>query len=115
MREKYGATIIASAAKGTSANTSATPISVSGYIEANFFLNVTAVSGTSPTLNLTIKTKDPLVDKWHTIATFSEATDVTSEMKSVAANLGTQIAAYYTIGGTNTPTVTFSVSMLAKA
>lgn len=107
-------TILASAARTTSANTSATSISTKLYQEANFFLNVTAKSGTSPTLDIVIKTKDPLVAKWHTIATFTQATDVTSEMESVTANLGNEIAAYYTIGGTDTPTFTFSLSMVQK-
>jgi len=107
-------TLLASATRTTSGDTSATPVDVKKYKEAVFFLDVTAVSGTAPTLDVKIKTKDPVSGKWFDLAAFTQATDVTSEMKAVSGLLGSQIAVFYTIGGT-TPSFTFSVGVVLKS
>jgi len=79
-------TMLASAARTESGDTHATSLTVDRFHEANFFLSVTAVSGTNPTLDVVIKTRNPTVTTvWETIATFTQATATTTEMKSVAA------------------------------
>ena len=86
---------------------------VSLFQEGNFFLAVTAKSGTDPNLVVDITTKDPVSGKWFSIATFTAATDVTSEMKPVADNMGRLIRAEWTITGTD-PSFTFSVGVVLK-
>ncbi|MCM8900625.1 hypothetical protein KVG29_05200 [Caldicoprobacter algeriensis] len=107
-------TMLASAARTASGDTSATPVDVKKYKEAVFFLDVTAVSGTAPTLDVKIKTKDPVSGKWFDLVNFTQVTAVTSEMKAVSGLLGSQIAVFYTIGGT-TPSFTFSVGAVLKS
>lgn len=106
-------TLLASAARTASGDTSATPVNVKRFKEANFFLDVTAVAGTAPTLDVAVKSKDPASGKWFDLVKFTQATAVTSEMKSIAGNLGSLIAVFYTIGGTS-PSFTFSVGAVLK-
>jgi len=107
-------TMLASAARTASGDTSTTPIDVKKYKEAIFFLDVTAVSGTTPTLDVKIRTKDPASGKWFDLVTFTQATGVTSEMKTVSGLLGSQIAVFYTIVG-DTPSFTFSLGAVLKS
>jgi hypothetical protein len=75
-------------------------------------LNVTAASGTSPTMTVAIETsKDGSgtgLGAWRSVASFAAATGVTSERKSFAG-LDRYVRATATIGGT-TPSFTYSVS-----
>lgn len=105
-------TLLASETRTTSGDTSGTPVDVKKFKEGNFFLDITAVSGTTPTLDIAIKTKDPVSGKWFTIVQFTQATAIGSEMKTVG-NLGSLIAVFYTIGGTS-PSFTFSVGAVLK-
>lgn len=85
---------------------------------ANFYLDVTAFSGTTPTLDVKIQEKDPVSGAYFDILTFTQATGVTNERKnydsSAAELLGKIIRFVATIGGT-TPSFTFSLSMVGKA
>ena len=110
----YEGTLLASAARTTSSDNTSTPSNVKDYKEANFFLEVTAASGTNPTLDITVKTKDPISGEYHVIATFTQKTTTGREMKTLSANLGAVIAAFWVIGGT-TPSFTFSIGMILKA
>jgi hypothetical protein len=107
-------TMLASAARTASGDTSAIPVDVKKFKEAVFFLDVTAASGTTPTLDVKIKTKDPVSGKWFDLASFTQATGITSEMKAVSGLLGSQIAAFYTIAG-DTPSFTFSLGAVLKS
>ena len=104
----------ASAARTANGNTQSTPIDCGLMKEGNFFLDVTVVSGTSPTLDVVVQTKDPESGDWFTLTSFTQATGVTAEMKSVAANMGNKLAIAWTIGGSDTPTFTFSVGAILK-
>lgn len=99
--------------KTATGNTEATPLDVMHFKEGTFFIDCSAKSGTSPTLDVTVVTYDESGDDWHVIATFTQLTDVGKEMKAVAANLGAKIAIVYTIGGTD-PSFTFTVSAVLK-
>lgn len=105
-------TILTSQARtvsGTSAE-----FTVGNYKEASFFLNVTAVSGTAPTLDVVIQTKDPVSGEWFDIVTFTQATGVTKERKAdKTIDIGSVIRASYTIGGTD-PSFTFSLGAVVK-
>lgn len=102
---------IVSGAKTAGGNTQSTPIRVSQFKEANFFLDLTAKGGTL-TFNLSVYTKDPVSGKWFAIAAFTQASDVTTEMEINAANLGEYIACVWTVGAATS--VTFSLSAVLK-
>jgi len=102
---------IKSGAVAAGGNTQSTPIRVSQFREANFFLDLTAKTGTL-TFNISVFTKDLVSGKWFTLVAFTQASDVTTEMKTVAANLGAYIACVWTIGAATS--VTFSLSAVLK-
>ena len=70
-------------------------------------LNVTSVSGTSPTLDVVVQ---DTVDgtNWNTIATFAQATAVTREVIRLTTAFTDQLRVVGTIGGT-TPAFIFEV------
>jgi hypothetical protein len=108
------ATLRASSAATASGDSKLTPEKVTQFKEGDFFLDVTAASGTTPTLNVSIVTKDPISGKWFTLVSFTQATGVTTERKPITVNLGAFLAATWTIGGT-TPSFTFSIGAVLKA
>jgi len=84
------------------------PIEVGPFKEATFFLSCTAFTGT--TLDVVIYTKDPAANVWHAIATFTQLSDVGTEMKVAAANLGDKIAYVITPVGAGVKTLTISAN-----
>lgn len=105
--------ILNNSARSTSGTS--TEITVGNYREASFFLNVTSVSGTSPTLDVVIQTKDPASGEWFDIVTFNRATGITKEHKfDKSVGFGSVIRARYTIGGTGA-SFTFSVGAVVKS
>jgi len=105
-------TFRASAAATVDGDTKATPIKVTQFKEAEFFLDVTAMTGTP--FDVTIATKDPISGKWFTLVSFTQVTGVTTERKVVTGNLGAFLAATWDLSGT-TSTVTFSIGAVLKA
>ena len=97
-----------------SGNSRTSPINTEFVREATFFLNITAVSGTNPTLDVTIKTYDPITASWHLLATFDQKSSITTDVGYVQYGLSKQVACDYVVGGTNTPTFTFSVTANIK-
>lgn len=85
------------------------------FKEGNFFLDVTAKAGTTPTLDVKVVSKDPnpLTDKWSQLFAFAQKTDVGQEMKTQVGNLGENLSIEYTVGGT-TPSFTFTVYAIVK-
>ncbi len=80
---------------------------------AVFVLDVTAASGTTPLLDVTIEEKDFLSGQYHVIDTFPQKTGVTSERRVVSAPIGSILRARAVIAG-GTPSFTFSVSAEGK-
>jgi hypothetical protein len=79
---------------------------------AIFFLDVSAISGTSPSLTVAIQGQDPGSLKWQTIATFPAQTAVTGATTPLAPLtvnplFYTKVRAQAVVSGT-TPSVTFS-------
>ena len=109
------ATFHASGAETVTGDSKATPVKVTQFKEAEFFLDVTAAGGTTKTLDVAIVTKDPISGKWFTLVSFTQATGVTTERKVVTGNLGAFLAAVWTIAGTGSPTFTFSIGAVLKA
>jgi hypothetical protein len=112
MRRTYDRlTLFASATKTASGTGSA--FDVGTYDQGVFFLEVTAASGTSPTLDVDIQTYDIVGGDWHTLVSFTQAIGTGKEMKT-SGYLGEQIRINYTIGGTD-PSFTFSVGAIVKS
>ncbi len=87
------------------------PIDASEYLEAHALLDVTAVSGMLPTLDLVIETS-PDKANWFPHTTFSQKTDAGKDLRTLS-NLGKYVRARWTIGGT-TPSFTFSLGLVGK-
>ena len=122
VRNNVEATVFASAARTTTTNSAdQTNFNRRG---ARFFLSVTAASGTTPTLNVKIQTKDSIAGDYVDLpgAAFTEKTGVTNDELTVypgiaeTANetvsdvLSRTWRAVATIAGT-TPSFTFSLSV----
>lgn len=71
-------------------------------------LDVSAASGTTPTLDVAIQTRKDSSDSWRAVAAFAQATAVVAERKCFSG-LDRQVRAVATVAGT-TPSFTFSVS-----
>lgn len=73
-------------------------------------LDVTAASGTAPTLDVVIETSADGSTGWTSVGSFAQATAVGSERKAFTG-LNNYVRANYTIGGT-TPSFDFTVKAL---
>jgi hypothetical protein len=106
-------TFLSLAAQTTTVNSSA--VDVTGFQEMTAFINVTAASGTSPTLDVKFQVQDPVSLAWFDVASgaFTQKTAVSSEMKLITAGIGTTVRCVATIGGT-TPSFSFTVSATFK-
>jgi hypothetical protein len=86
------------------------------FNRAKFWLDVSAASGTSPTLDVTIQEQDPLSLKWVTLVTFPQQTAATggTPITPIAAEIyGQNLRAQFVVGGTATPTFTFTLAAVA--
>ncbi|MGH9167376.1 MAG: hypothetical protein ACRD02_06040 [Acidimicrobiia bacterium] len=101
---REGATVKASGAQ-TSSTTGAS-VEVGDAAVFNLLLDVTAASGTTPTLDITIQGSDDGTN-WYALGTFAQKTGVSAERKAFP---GARYVRYVsTIGGT-TPSFTFSIA-----
>lgn len=101
----------ASAARTATGNGSA--VHVTGD-KAVMFLDCSAASGTSPTLDVKLQGKDPISGNWFdTGDSFAQLTTTGSERVEIAALPDADIRCVYTIGGTS-PSFTFSVVLVTK-
>ncbi len=89
-------------------------IEVGEYKEALVTLNITAVSGTSPTLLVQIQASDDNGTTWYNLpnAAFTSASTVSSQAIQINT-FGDYIRAEFTIGGT-TPSFTFGLKAVCK-
>lgn len=111
-RKSWAQSVIATGVQTTSTN--GTPdTGYAGIDNLILQLVVSAASGTTPTLNLVVQDS---IDgaTWNTIATFTQATTTTNEVKRVAGPFGNAIRAVSTIAGT-TPSFTFTLTAQAEA
>lgn len=105
-----GASAEASAARTTSGNSAAALTNASGR-NAHFFVNVTAVTGTSPTLVVRVQLQDPVGLGWIDLPGAATATITGTGLTLLTvANLPRTYRLAWTIGGT-TPSFTFSVGI----
>jgi hypothetical protein len=97
----------------TSGNTQSSPINVKYVQEGSFLLKVTAASGSSPTLDITIQTYNSLTETWHTLATFDQVLAVSQDEGFVEYGMGEQLALSYVVGGSN-PSFTWTLDVILK-
>jgi hypothetical protein len=100
-------TILPSAARAANGDTYASPVATDYGSVITFFLDVTAVSGTNPTLDLYIDIQDPVSGKWVNQDKFPQVTAVGTYALSVYVR-SNRYAVRWVLGGT-TPSFTFSV------
>lgn len=105
-------TSVASAARTTSGDTG----TITGYEGASTLraqLDVTAASGTSPTLNVVIEdTLDGTT--WNAVGTFAQKTAAGREVINATTPFAGRLRVRWTIAGT-TPSFTFSVVVVSQA
>lgn len=105
-------TPVASAARTASGNTAA----MTGYGPATSLraqLNVTAASGTSPTLNVVIEDSVDGGTTWNSVGTFTQATAAGVQTVNVTAPFAGTLRVRWTVAGT-TPSFTFAVDWVAQ-
>lgn len=109
--------ILPSAARTTSG--SSADITLNSGSKLAVYLDVTAVAGTTPTLDVKVEAKDPASGKYFALASFTQKTAAGSEVVFIGHGSDTKFPVRtfrvsYTIGGT-TPSFTFSVGYSATA
>lgn len=80
-----------------------------------FVLNVTASSGTTPTLDVDITEYDAATGTWNVIDSFTQQVGAVQERRVITAIYGGTLRAEYTIGGTASPDFTFALGFVGKA
>lgn len=102
---------VPSAARGTSGSQN---VAGTGYHAAEAlraYLDVTAASGTTPTLDVKIEDSPDGGTTWFTVASFAQKTGITRDVLNVVSKaFGDRLRVTWTIGGT-TPSFTFSVRL----
>lgn len=98
----------------TASNNGAAVTSLAQLKELLVFLSVTAVSGTSPTLNVTIQSSDDGGTTWYNLpnGSFTQATVATTQALALTT-FGDTIRVSATIGGTS-PSFTYKVTAIGK-
>ena len=81
--------------------------------QAEFLLDVNSLSGSSPTLDVTIEAFDPITNERHDIAVFDQMTTTGKQVKIATAGLGWQVRVKFTTGGSITD-CDFVVSAIFK-
>jgi len=94
-----------SAARTATANGSVVEETAHRRIAA-LVLDITAASGTNPTLDVTVQTSRD-GSTWYSAGAFTQATATSTQRKTFA--LDRYVRAQWTIGGTDTPTFTFDL------
>lgn len=108
-------TLLASAVQTTNGNTQASPLGVANYRDVHLFLNVTAVGGTLPTLDIFTQAPDPVSGNWTDVQNIWTAITGTGTYYVNIGNLGVtdSLAIRWVLGGT-LPSFTFSVGYVVK-
>tara|TARA_R110000764_G_scaffold100369_1_gene185344 strand:- start:197 stop:532 length:336 start_codon:yes stop_codon:yes gene_type:complete len=95
------------------ATTTGNKIDVGSFRDIDMYMSCTAVSGTSPTLDAVVySSADGTV--WIAHTTFTQITAASTELKYLN-KFGRYIRVVATIGGSSTPTVTFTLKAIGKS
>lgn len=76
-------------------------------------LEVTAVAGTTPTLNVAVQHSIDGVN-WTDLITFTQATGAVVQMPAAATLVNRRLRVNWTIGGTGGPSFTFNVKVAGR-
>lgn len=106
--------VVASAARTATGNSGVLSFQGGNKTELRAQLDVTVqTGGTAPTLDVVVQdTLDGT--NWNTIMTFTQATGVTREIKTLTTPFSDRLRVLWTLGGTGGPSFTFSVAMSGK-
>jgi hypothetical protein len=88
-------------------------VEVEAYGEAQALLNVTAVAGTGPTLDVRFQTSDDGADWYDLGGSFAQQSAVNKPAVLKLTTIGRYLRAVWTIGGTG-PSFTFTLKVVAK-
>lgn len=88
------------------------PINVGDYIEGLIGIDITAVSGTSPTCDFKVETL--IGNKWYDTGTTIAQQTSAGQVLAKLTNFGESIRLKYTLGGTS-PVFTFAATFLGKS
>lgn len=99
------------------ANGNAGPFDVSNCVEGLLVIDITAVSGTTPTINFFFETLDFQSGKYVAVPSAGTIAQQTGVATIVAAitNFGENVRLRYVIGGTASPTFTLGASFIGKS
>ncbi|MEM0307086.1 MAG: hypothetical protein QXK01_08935 [Thermofilum sp.] len=89
-------------------------VDVGRFLYAEVCVDVTAVSGTNPVLNVYVEGKDRYTGKYKTLLSFENISSVQTLWGTITMLAFTYLRVRWTISGTS-PSFTFSVSMEAKS
>jgi hypothetical protein len=91
------------------------------FRSAILVLTCSAHDGTAPTLDVDIEGYDPASESWYAIVSFTQSTTVTSQESKYIGDGGygggmlpAQIRWKATVGGSATPTKTFSIGAICR-
>ena len=104
---------IYSGAETSNGDSYATPINVKGASEIVLFLDVTAASGTDPTLIVKLMTKDTISTKWFEIGRFDTVSGISTDTTPIINGLGSYLGCAWELGGTD-PSFTFALNASIK-
>lgn len=116
IRNSQEFTLHASVAETASGNSGLTGFDVSANFEGLLVIDITAVSGTTPTINFTFETLDFLSGKWVAVPSAGTIAQQTTAATVVTAvtNFGEKIRLRWVVAGT-TPSFTFTAGFTAKS
>ena len=77
-------------------------------------LDITAKGGTNPTLDVTVEEKHEASGVYFVIDTFPQQVAEATIRRTLSAPVGSVLRASWDVGGTDTPTFTFSLSIEGK-
>lgn len=105
---KHTAVIQASVTRtATYAGADNVAVSANKLKEGTISLNITAASGTNPTMDVIVQ--DYVGGAWHTLVTFNQASAVSKQIARDVTTFGSKLRALATIAGI-TPSFTYSVT-----
>ncbi len=109
-------TIRTSTVTTTNGNTQSSSLGVANFNNMHVFLDVSAVSGTNPNLDVYVQALDPESGNWvDTQLAFPTITSTGTSYADLGSfGIATNFAIRWEITGTNTPTFTFSVGAVLK-
>lgn len=108
LRVSRGRAVSLAASAARTATAAGTALEIADKGAVRLLLDVTAVTGTNPTLDVTIETSYDGSTGWTSLGTFTQNTAVSSQRKNFSG-ADRFVRASWVIGGTATPTFTFSI------